>query len=106
LNWDQGQYTGSGGDAYFCMGFHWDRFGFCRCADGIGDDPGSAANGNGDGIAGPIEVIVRPGGEIRNPEQQLEDQDLRGEEARGKRRHDAGEDGDSGREKAQGGRCV
>ena len=48
-------------------------------------------------------MIVGCAMEIRNPDEQFEDHDLRGKEARGKRRHDTAEDGDSGPEKAQGG---
>src|SRR6202041_1851760 len=66
-------------------------------------DPTGTRQSDADRVAGPIEVIAWPGGEIRGPDQQLEDHDLRGEEARGKRRHDAGEDGYGGPEKAQGG---
>ena len=72
-------------------------------ADGVGDDPTGAGQSDADRVAGPIEVIAWPGGQIRNPDQQLEDHDLRGEEARGQRSLDAGEDGYGGPEKAQGG---
>jgi hypothetical protein len=44
-------------------------------------------------------MIVGPAREMRNPEEQLEDHDLRGEEAHGQGRDDAGEDGDSGLKK-------
>ena len=93
----------AGEETHFSVGFCWDWFGFCRCADGVGDDPTGAGQSDADRVAGPIEVIPWPGGQIGNPDQQLEDHDLRGEEARGKRRHDAGEDGYGGAEKAQGG---
>ena len=53
-------------------------------ADGVGDDPTGAGQSDADRVAGPIEVIARRGGKLRNPDQQLEDHDLRGEEARGK----------------------
>ena len=78
-------------------------YGSCRCADGVGDDPTGAGQRDADRVARPIEVVAWCGGEIRNPDQQFEDHDLRSEEARGKRRHDAGEDGDGGSEKAHGG---
>lgn len=70
-------------------------------ADRVGDDPCRADNGGTDGVARPVDVIFRPCGEIRNPEQQLEDHDLCGKQARRKRSQDAGEDGHRGTEKAQ-----
>jgi len=97
------QGTGSGGDASFGRGFRGDGFEFCRGADGVGDDPSGAGDGDADGIGGPVEVVFGGGCEIWNPEQQLEDQDLRREQACGERRLDAGEDGYSGAEKAQRG---
>lgn len=74
-----------------------------RFADRVGDDPGSTGQRDADGVGGPVEVILRIAGENRNPDQQFEDYDLRGEEAGSNRRHDAGQDGDSGPEKTQGG---
>jgi hypothetical protein len=57
------------GDAYFVTGFCWDWFGFCRCADGVGDDPTGACQRDADRVARPIEVIAWPSGEIWNPDQ-------------------------------------
>ena len=73
---------------------------FGGLGDGVGDYPCCAADGDADGVACPVEVIARSGAEIWDPEEELEDQDFDGEQARGERRQDAGEDGDSGREKA------
>src|SRR5580658_6208657 len=87
------------------MRFRWDWFGGCRCAYRVGDDPGGAGQGDANGIAGPIEVIITAAREIRNPDQQLEYHDLGGEEACGQWRHDASKDGDSGPEKAHSG-CI
>jgi hypothetical protein len=76
---------------------------FGGLADRVGHYPCCAGDGDADAVARPIEVIVRIGVEIRNPEEQFEDHDLCGEQARRERSHDAGEDGNGGPEKAQ--RC-
>ena len=57
---------------------------FDALANGVGDDPACAGHRDRDRVTAPIEVVMWAGVKTRHPEQQLENHNLRGEQARGR----------------------
>jgi hypothetical protein len=66
-----------------------ERWSVFDSADGVGDNPRCARQGDIQGTACPVEMLVRTGDEFRKPDEKLEADDLSGEQARSELRHDA-----------------
>ena len=88
----------SGGGADFGDGFCVSSGTFGDPANGVGDGPYCTGDGDANGIARPVEMVMRAGDELGNPDQYFEADDLSGEQTRGERSHDARKDGGGGEE--------